>query len=361
MAYTLALRPNAPALTRPQRMLLKIEGEQIVALEYRPDVGPGSPFAQAARMGFEQLVTAATLTCPTCGTAHALALCQAVETLAAITVPPRAAVLRVIAAELERATSHLAAVATIFAALALPTIAEAFTNESATTRKALSDLQGGTRGAWLVPGGVAGDLSDEPQALIVQIIAASLDNLFTLADKSLAQRYLLARTVEVGVITASAATQFNLGGPMARAAGLKADMRLDAPYAAYAAFPPKLVTQEGGDVYARLTQLVLEALESLKLAERAIRELPAGLIRGALPATLPTGSSEGAAEAPRGPLHYKVETDGGRLGAVYCRPAPQLDRLLAQTALIQATVDNAALIFVSTDPCDTCLGMAHDG
>ena len=361
MAYTLALRPNAPALTRPQRMLLKIEGEQIIAIEYRPDVGPGSPFAQAARIGFEQLVTAATLTCPTCGTAHALALCQAVETLAAITVPPRAAVLRVIAAELERATSHLAAVATIFAALALPTIADAFTNESATTRKALSDLQGGTRGAWLVPGGVAGDLSDEPQALIVQIIAASLDNLFTLADKSLAQRYLLARTVEVGVITASAATQFNLGGPMARAAGLKADMRLDAPYAAYAAFLPKLVTQEGGDVYARLTQLVLEALESLKLAERAIRELPAGPVRGALPSTLPTGSSEGSAEAPRGPLHYKVETDGGRLGAVYCRPAPQLDRLLAQTALIQATVDNAALIFVSTDPCDTCLGMAHDG
>ncbi|MEI8165162.1 MAG: hypothetical protein WCG26_02250 [Chloroflexales bacterium] len=360
MAYTLALRPSTPALTRPQRVLLKVEGEQIIDIEYRPDGGDGSPFAQAGRMGFEQLVAAANGACPTCGTAHALALCHAVEALAAIAVPRRAAVLRVIAAELERVASHLAAVATIFEALTLPKLAAPFTNEARVARKALHDLRGESGVGWLVPGGVAQNLADEPRALITQAVAASLDRLMVLAKQSLAQRFLLARTVEVGVITTSAAEQFGLSGPLARAAGLKADLRVDMQYAAYDEFQPKLVTEEGGDVHARLSVLIFEALESLRLAERAVRELPTGPIRGALPTKLPTGVGEGAAEAPRGPVHYKIEANGQRLGTVGCRPAPQIDRLLARAALVNATVDDAALIFVSTDPCDTCLGMTHD-
>lgn len=359
MAYTLALRPSAPALAHPQRVTLKVEGEQIVDVEYRPEAGAESPFARVGRMGFEQIVTAATTACPTCGVAHALALCQAVEALAAINVPRRAAALRVVAAELERAASHLAAVATIVEALALPDVAALFAAEGRAAAEALRTLRGAPGASWLVPGGVAHDLDDEALGMIARVSSEGLDRLFALADKTIAQRLLLARTVEVGAITTRAAEQFGLGGPLARAAGLKADLRLDAPYAAYDMLQPALVTQEGGDVYARLAVLLLEALESLKLAGRAVGNLPSDEVRGALPSALPTGVGEGAAEAPRGPVRYRVETDGGRLSAVSCRPAPQLDRLLARAALVNATLDDAALIFVSTDPCDSCLGMTY--
>jgi len=44
--------------------------------------------------------------------------------------------------------------------------------------------------------------------------------------------------------------------------------------------------------------------------------------------------------------------------AVAHQAAPQLDRLLARTALAQAMLDDAALIIVSTDPCDACLGIS---
>ncbi|NTU79306.1 MAG: hypothetical protein HGA45_07875 [Chloroflexales bacterium] len=356
----MALRPSAPALAHPQRVILRVEGEQIVDVEYRPETGDGSPFARVGRMGFEQIVAAATAACPTCGMAHALALCQAVEALAAIAIPARAKVLRVAAAELERATSHLATVATIFEALALPEVAAAFAAEGRAAAGALLSLRGKAPGGWLVPGGVAQDLADEGRGAIARVMAESLERLFTLADKTIAQRLLLARTVEVGVITLSAAEQFGLGGPLARAVGLKADLRLDAPYAAYDDLQTALVTQEGGDVYARITVLIFEALESLKLAGRAVHDLPVGPIRGALPQALPAGIGEAAVEAPRGPVHYKVAAEGGRLSAVSCKPAPQLDRLLTRAALVNATVDDSALIFVSTDPCDTCLGMTYD-
>jgi Ni,Fe-hydrogenase III large subunit len=172
-------------------------------------------------------------------------------------------------------------------------------------------------------------------------------------------RPLLARTVDVGVISQSAAAQFGLAGPLARAAGLGADLRRDAPYAAYGELQPDVAPQEGGDVYARLLVLLLESLESLKLVERAARELPEGPWRGELPEALPAGAATAAVEAPRGPLRYSVESDGRRIVAVTAQVAPQLDRLLARTALAQAALDDAALIIVSTDPCDSCLAVAN--
>lgn len=359
MAYTLALRPSAPALTRPQRVLLKVEGEQIVDVEYRPDLGDGSPFARVGRMGFDQIMATAAAACPSCGVAHALALCQAVEALAAIRVPRRAAALRLLAAELERAASHLAAVGAIFGALDLGATAEAFAAEGRAARGALADLAGAPAGAWLEPGGVGRDLSEEGRGALARAVAEMLERLFALADRSIAQRPLLARTVEVGVISAGAAEQFALAGPLARAAGLRADLRLDAPYAAYDEWRPELVTQEGGDVYARMMVYLLEALEGLKLAGRVVGELPEGPTRSPLPAALPAGAAEGAAEAPRGPVRYRVEADGRRLSAVSCTPAPQLDRLLARATLVKAALDDAALIVVSTDPCDTCLGATY--
>jgi len=103
--------------------------------------------------------------------------------------------------------------------------------------------------------------------------------------------------------------------------------------------------------------LLLESLDSLRIVERVAEELPGGAWRGALPEQLPAATASSAVEAPRGPLRYSVEGDGRRIVAVAQRAAPQLDRLLARTALTQAALDDAALIIVSTDPCDACLGI----
>lgn len=342
-------------------MVLRVEGERITDVEYRPELGDNLPFAQIGRTGVEQLVTTAARLCPNCGVAHALALCQAIEALAKISVPPRAATLRVLVAELERAASHLATVGEIFAALGLPAPSAAFAAQSAAARGALRALAGDPPGRWLVPGGVVSDVALTALSAPGEMAAQALKVLFKLSDRLISGRGLLARTVEVGVIAASAAEQFALGGPLARAAGLQADLRHDAPYAAYASLRPELIIQEGGDVYARILVLILEALESLKLVERAANDPPGGATQSALPAALPDAVGEGAVEAPRGPLRYRVESAGGRLSAVSCRTAPQLDRLLARTALVSNMLDDTALIVLSTDPCDACLGAMTSG
>lgn len=358
MTYTLALRPRAPALTQVQRMVLRVAGERIADVEYRPELAPGQPFTQVERTGAEQLIATAAGLCPTCGLAHALALCQAIEALAEVVVSPKAAALRVLAAELERAASHLTTVAMIFEALGLAGPSTTCAAQARAAREALHTLAGNPPGRWLAPGGLARDSGlaalDAPAAVAAQ----ALKVLFKLADRLISGRGLLARTVEVGVISASAAQQFALSGPLARAAGLRTDLRHDAPYDYYVNVSPDLVIQEGGDVYARLLVLIFEALESLKLVERIASDPPGGAIASVMPPKLPTADAQSAVEAPRGPLHYHVEAANGRLSAISCQVAPQLDRLLARTVLANANVDDAALIVLSTDPCDACLAAA---
>jgi Ni,Fe-hydrogenase III large subunit len=286
-----------------------------------------------------------------------MALCQAIEALLGLEPPPRAAWLRVAAAELERAGSHLATLAALFEILGMATLGAAFAEQGQAARAALTTLTRGRPGDWLRPGG----LGREPSAEELEALgraARVLERLFLIAERALAARPLLARTVDVGVISQGAAAQFGLAGPLARAAGLGADLRRDAPYAAYGELHPDVAPQEGGDVYARILVLLLESLESLKLVERAASELPEGPWRGELPETLPTGAATAAVEAPRGPLRYSVESDGRRIMTVSAQVAPQLDRLLARTALAHAALDDAALIIVSTDPCDSCLAVA---
>lgn len=354
MTYTLALMPSVPAFQRPQRFLFTVEGERIADVEYRPDPGDGAPFTQVERMSFDSIASITTRVCPSCSVAHLLALCAAVETLTGTAAPPRAERLRLVAAELERAASHLATLSTVFRILKLPRPAQTCADHAAAVRDLLRDLTGGALSIWLRPGGMGVKEAPDGERML-QGLETIRARLYPFAERMLAWRMLLARTVDVGVISRGAAEQFGLAGPLARAAGLSVDQRLDAPYGAYADLPPKMVVQEGGDVYARIAVLLLEALEALRLAEQALREPLEGPLRTLLPETLPASAASAVVEAPRGPLHYEVESDGRRITRISVRSAPQLDRLLARTALVNAAIDDAALIVASTDPCDGCL------
>ncbi len=354
MTYTLTLKPEAPAFLRPQRFVLKVEGERIADVEYRPDPGDEAPFAQRERMHFGEIVETSTRICPDSGIAHGLALCYAIEALVETPAPPCAERLRLAAAELERAASHLTTLAALFRILSLMPLARSCADDATAIRAALAGLTGGDAAAWLRPGGLA----REPDAATWTALAAVepiLTRLFPLAERTIARRTLLARTVEIGVISATAATQYGLAGPLARAAGLSADLRRDAPYGAYAELTPELALQEGGDVHARMTVLFLETLEALRLVQRVAQERQEGPARVRLPETLPAAAASAAVEAPRGPLRYHVASDGRQISEVRFQSAPQLDRLLARTVLVNAALDDAALIVVSTDPCDTCL------
>lgn len=356
MSYTLALGPF-PALGRcPQRLVLTVEGEQVVDTLYRDDGYNERGIAdRLPRLALDQALPLVARVCGTCSHAHTLAFCQAVEALLTIEVPPRAAMLRCALAEIERAASHLGAAAAIVAALGLTTLETKLYGLRVSVRQAMHALSGRPALPDLcLPGGLRRNPTDDEQHAALSALEQLHRGLFTLTDQLIERRDLLRRTADIGVLSRTVAEQFGLRGPLARAAGLPADLRIDAPYAAYAQLDPRPVTQEGGDVYARLMTLLLEALESQRQAERALQLAPGGAWEGAMPTSLVAGAASSAVEAPRGLLRYRIESDGRRLTGVQLDAPKQIDRLIARTLLNRALLDNVPLILRSIDSCTAC-------
>jgi Ni,Fe-hydrogenase III large subunit len=201
-----------------------------------------------------------------------------------------------------------------------------------------------------VPGGVRHDIQHEEHTWVLRLLATIKQQLFELIDQVIDEPRLLARTVDVGALSRAVVAQFELRGPLARAAGLEVDGRLELPYANYSRLIVRRVLQEGGDVHARLVVLLLESFESLKLVEQVLHELPAGQWEGAFPQDLASGRASGHVESPRGLLRYTIQSDGFRLTDVAIDEPRQLDRLLARTLFVGALLDNVILIALSTLP-----------
>lgn len=355
MSYSLALGPFHPAWRGPQQCILRIEGERIADLEYRDGFNERGVAERLARLDLPQALQLVSQICGTCSFAHTLAFCQALEGLCGLTVGERAAALRVVAAEFERLVSHVQAAAMVLEAIGMERVATQLRGQRETALGLNSRLTGARLASdFCLPGGVRRNLvaSDREEALVAlpKLSRSLYQQIETLID----QRPLLARTVEVGTLPKTAAEQYGVRGPLARASGIGRDVRSDHPYAAYPSLTFRPITQEGGDVYARLLVLLLEALESAKLAEQALRELPEGDWQGDLPNQIKRGQGSSAVEGPRGMIRYTIESDGERLKKVRIDTPRQFDRLLARTLLAGALLDNAVPIFASCDVCTAC-------
>lgn len=355
MNYTVALGLDQPDLRISQHVVLSVDGERVVDCDYREDDERGSMVARLAGLAPEVALERLSEFCDDCAHAHRLAFCQAAEELAGVTVPARAAALRSLVGEFERIVSHLAAIERLLAALNLPRQTQQFANLRTDVEACLDQIgPGSIKQHFCILGGVAHTLDEETRSKLATRQSELATRLYDMIDKLIEQRALLAATAEVGTLTQEAAQAFMLRGPLARASNLQADTRVDAPYAFYDQLDLRVVSQEGGDVYARLMVLALESYESFKLIEQILANLPEGDWKVAFPETLPSGTVTARVEAPRGELVYSVTSNGRHIAAVQVDAPRQIDRLLARTFLIGALIDDIPLIMVSLDVCPSC-------
>ena len=81
------------------------------------------------------------------------------------------------------------------------------------------------------------------------------------------------RTKGIGILTKQDVMDWGLLGPIARASGVKYDVRKAFPYLNYDTYDFAVPTQEGGDVYARYLTRVAEMRESWKICKQAIARI----------------------------------------------------------------------------------------
>src|SRR5262249_43581468 len=91
-------------------------------------------------------------------------------------------------------------------------------------------------------------------------------------------RIFIDRTKGIGLLSKEDAINMSVTGPLARASGVVRDIRKDEPYLAYKDFDFKVICSNGCDGLARYLVRMDEMLESLKIVNQAIENLPSGAV-----------------------------------------------------------------------------------
>jgi NADH-quinone oxidoreductase subunit D len=289
--WTLNFGPQHPATHTTLRLVLQLDGERVARCT--PHIGYlHSGFEKLAEvMDYNQYVTITSRTNYLSPLSNNMAWHGAVEKLFSIDLTPRCKVLRTIMAELARIQDHLLCVGA--AALDLG----AFTGflYAFNPREKIYDICDYIAGQrfhpdWTRVGGLMQDLPDEDvfklmvKEFINDDLVTAIDDLTKLVERN---RIFMDRTQGVGVISKEDAINWSLSGPLARASGVRRDLRKDEPYLCYQdnwdgqgaeAVKFSVPLASDGDVYNRFLVRVEEIKQARSIINQLIDDIPGGSV-----------------------------------------------------------------------------------
>ncbi|MGH9073075.1 MAG: NADH-quinone oxidoreductase subunit C [Acidimicrobiales bacterium] len=321
--FTIPYGPVRSGVFETVQYLVETPGEEILHLRTRVYHKHRGLAQRFTGLSIDDGVLLAERVEGTTSVAQATAFSQAIEALTATEAPVRAALVRVLHAELERVANHLDSMirhtegsgqAVAYARLSL---------HKERVLRLQARLCGHRFGRGVVvPGGVAGPPQLGPAealAALARIERGAASDIDLLMDTP----SFLDRLRGTGIVPPEVAAAHGALGPLGRGSGLAEDVRDSRPYGAYArlAVEPAEPHAEG-DALARQQVRRVEVRQAFHLARQALDELAeSGDGPWRVPVEVPDGTGLGWAEAPQGELLYLVETKGARLAAVKPRCA----------------------------------------
>jgi NADH-quinone oxidoreductase subunit D len=305
--FVVNMGPHHPSTHGVCRLILTMDGEKVVKIE--PVIGylhrsmekicENRTYAQCVPlMDRFEYVTAMSAE---------YVFVNAVEKLAEIEVPERAEYLRVIMLELNRIASHLI----FYGSTAMDIGALTPFIYGLRERELIIDLFEMTCGQrltynYMKIGGVSHDIPKEfvPKCReAVRIIGEKMSDYEGLLNEN---PIWLARTKNIGVLSAEMAKAYGVSGPILRASGVQYDIRKNEPYSIYDRFDFNIPTRPNGDCYDRYCLRLDEIRESLKIISQALDGLPEGDFQKKVNAF--------NFKPPAGEIYSRIENSRGEMG-----------------------------------------------
>jgi NADH-quinone oxidoreductase subunit D len=327
--------PQHPGITGNMSLELVTCGDQVV--ECRTHVG-------YLHRGFEKLmerrkyIQCFPLVCRICVpepdfNEYLFATC--VEELAGIIIPEKAVWLRALTLEMARLTSFLQWIGGQIGAFGMGTIGQ----WTITMRDYMLDLFEQLSGGriyhmYIIPGGVR---SDVPEGYAQEVEKTLKKIEHVLDDVQLAMFHNAVykkRAKGLGVITPDMIDTYGITGPNARASGIARDIRKDSPYLVYPQLDFSVITETGGDAYARSLVRYREMRQSIDLIRQMLEKMPQqGEFFTPIPNVLhwkiPAGQTYQRAECTRGEYGFYMASDGSEYPRRVCVRGPSYTHAVA--------------------------------
>ena len=311
---TLNIGPQHPATHGTLRIIVKLDGEQVVAAD---------PVPGYMHRGYEKLTEVRTYPQVTTlinridwlgSFANEVPFILAAERLMEVEAPPRAQWIRTILFELSR----IANVALFLGDMAVQLGAVTPVFYAFRDREYVLNLIESATGGRFHPnfdriGGLKDDLPKgwiAETKQVMQKVQAFCDELDALL---LGNEIFNVRTRGIGVVPAEVAQSYGLSGANLRASGVDWDHRRDTPCGlVYDKLDWKVWTHPDGDSYARYWVRLQEVREAAKMVVQLCDGLPPGPIMAKVPRIIkvPAGEAWAVTENPLGEMGYYIVSKG---------------------------------------------------
>jgi NADH-quinone oxidoreductase subunit D len=308
-----------------------------------------------------------------------VAYALAVEKLLDIELTQRCRVIRVIASEVARISSHLLWLGTHAIDLGAVTMFFYTFTERETIYNLIEELTG-TRltTSYTRVGGLSRDMSDKFVRMLREWMgkfSGEIDKYERLLTRN---RIWVDRTRDVGIITKAQAVALGLSGPNLRASGVPLDLRKALPYLDYQDYEFEVPYTEDGDVYARYMLRMEEMRQSLRILEQAVERLMPGPIWSDHPKVVPppkddvltrmdelihhfmiiaegfnppVGEIYSSVEMPKGELGFYIVSDGGKTAYRMHIRSPSFVNLQVMEQICEGQmISDVVAIIASLDP-----------
>ena len=271
--------PQHPSTHGVLRLIVELEGERVVKVQ--PELGYlHSGFEKHGEsVRYKDFVYYTDRLDYVSAMNNNLGYVLAVEKLLEVEIPPRAQVIRVIMAELQRIAGHLIWLATH--SLDISGTIMSLLMYAMREREQILDIFELVCGARLTTsyirvGGVWQDVPPAFEARVRDFLATMPARLDEYERMLTGNPIWRQRTIDVGRLTASQAIRLGLTGPLLRATGVPYDLRKVRPYCGYEQYEFEVPTATEGDSYARYLVRINEMRQSLGIVRQALDRLPAG-------------------------------------------------------------------------------------